>query len=140
LNDYGVCPDEVIGKKLGDFYINPEERDQFLSVLREKGEVKGYEAFLRAKDGSVVYVSTNAQFYRDKQGNILGIQGLTRDFTERKLMEEALRESESLSKSLIDYMQDAMIILDWTGPSFSPTWRRQRSLNSSGRKSSSVTI
>jgi len=34
--------------------------------------------------------------------------------------DEALRESESLSKSLIDYMHDAMIILDWDGSILSP--------------------
>jgi PAS domain S-box-containing protein len=112
---WGYAPDEVIGKKLGDFYINPEERDQFLSVLREKGEVKGYEAFLRAKDGSVVYVSTNAQFYRDKQGNILGIQGMTRDFTGRKLMEEALRESEELFRSYLEYAPDGVYMSDLEG-------------------------
>jgi signal transduction histidine kinase/ActR/RegA family two-component response regulator len=36
----------------------------------------------------VVWVSTNAQFYRDQQGEILGVQGISRDITEQKLAEE----------------------------------------------------
>jgi len=85
----GYAPDQVIGKKLAWFYVNPEDRGQFLSILREKEEVKEYETSLRAKNGSVVWVSTNAQFYRDEQGNILGVQGISRDITDRKLaMEE----------------------------------------------------
>jgi PAS domain S-box-containing protein len=84
----GYPPDQVIGKKLYEFYVNPEERDQFLAALRQKGEIKGYEVPLRAKDGSVVWVSTNAQFYRDQQGEILGVQGISRDITEQKLAEE----------------------------------------------------
>ncbi len=84
----GYPPDQVIGKKLYEFYVNPEERSQFLAALRQKGEIKGYEVPLRAKDGSVVWVSTNAQFYRDQQGEILGVQGISRDITEQKLAEE----------------------------------------------------
>ncbi|MCX5856115.1 MAG: PAS domain S-box protein [Deltaproteobacteria bacterium] len=91
----GYIPDEVIGKKkLIESYINPEERDQFLSILREKGEVKEFEAPLRAKDGAVVWVSTNAQFYRDKYGKTLGVQGISRDITNRKQAEKALTRTE----------------------------------------------
>ena len=90
----GYTPNEVTGKKLSEFYLNPEERDQFLSVLRSMGEVNEYEALVRTKDGSVVWVSTNAQFYRDKQGNILGVQGISRNITERKRAEDALTRSE----------------------------------------------
>ena len=48
-------------------------------------------------------------------GEAIGFRCIVRDITERKQAEEALRENESLSKSLIDYMHDAMIILDWDG-------------------------
>jgi PAS domain S-box-containing protein len=96
---FGYAPDQVIGKKLAGFYVNPEERNQFLSVLQEKGEVKGYEAPLRAKNGSAVWVSTNAQFYRDEQGNILGVQGISRDITDRKLaMEEKAKLQDHLQQ------------------------------------------
>jgi len=98
----GYIPDEIIGRKLDESYINPQERDQFLSVLREKGVAKGFEAALRAKDGSVVFVSTNAQFNRDKQGKILGIQGVSRNITERRRMEDTLRKSEASYRQLFD--------------------------------------
>ncbi|MCK9362570.1 MAG: transporter substrate-binding domain-containing protein [Syntrophales bacterium] len=94
---FGYVIEESLGKNLGDFYVNPGERDHFLSILREQGEVKGHEAPMRAKDGSTVWVSTNAQFYRDKQGNILGVQGIARDITERKRAEE---ENRSLKERL----------------------------------------
>ena len=94
---FGYAPDQVIGKRLAGFYVNPEDRNQFLSVLQEKGEVKGYEAPLRAKNGSVVWVSTNAQFYRDEHGNILGVQGISRDITDRKL---AMKEKAKLQDHL----------------------------------------
>ena len=90
----GYAPDEVLGKSLLEFYWDLKERGRFLSLLREKGEVEGFEAVLRAKDGALVWVSTNAQYYRDGQGNIIGVQGTARDITERKRVEEALTKSE----------------------------------------------
>jgi len=99
-------------RNLATFYINHEERDQFLAVLREKGEVKGYEAPLRAKDGSMVFVSTNAQFYRDKAGEILGIQGMTRDFTERKLMEKTCGKAKR--NTGVWWKTSVMSSMNWT--------------------------
>ena len=37
----GYPPDQVIGKKLYEFYVNPEERSQFLAALRQKEKSKG---------------------------------------------------------------------------------------------------
>jgi PAS domain S-box-containing protein len=98
----GYVPDQVIGKKLAEFNVNPGEQDRFLSVLRENGETKGYEAPLRAKDGSVVWVSTNARFYRDKQGKILGIQGISRDITERKRAQEEVVRHTTQTQAMLD--------------------------------------
>jgi len=103
---FGYVPDEVIGKKLIEYYANPEERNKFLTLLREKGEVKGFEAILRAKNGSLVWISTNAKFYRDEQGKILGVQGVSHDITKRKHAEEQLRQTlESLRKALSTTVQ-----------------------------------
>ena len=43
------------------------------------------------------------------------IQVLEKSESERKQAQDALRESESLFHSLIDYMHDAMLILNWDG-------------------------
>ncbi|MDD5724359.1 MAG: PAS domain S-box protein, partial [Syntrophales bacterium] len=89
----GYTPDEVIGRKTSELYIYPEARHHFVSTVREKGVVKGVEAVLRAKDGAEVWVSTHAHFYQDKQGKVLGVQGVTRDITNRKQAEEKLRQT-----------------------------------------------
>ena len=97
----GYLPDEVVGKKLSGFYVNPEEREKFLLLLREEEGIKEFEAPLRTKDGSVVIVSTNAQLYRDKRGNILGVRGISRDVTRRKQAEEKVQSTlESLRKAV----------------------------------------
>lgn len=88
----GYTPEEFFGQRLADHYIDPAARDVFLLTLREGGgEVTGYESPLRHKDGRVVWVLTNAHYVRDPDGRITGIEGTTRDITERRLADEQLR-------------------------------------------------
>ena len=45
------------------------------------------------KDGKVIFVENSATLLRDEQGNPTGILGVSRDITERKKMEDALKQS-----------------------------------------------
>ena len=47
--------------------------------------------FFTWRDGLTLWVSTTKMPLRDPKGNIIGTFGITRDITERKQMEEALR-------------------------------------------------
>jgi PAS domain S-box-containing protein len=91
----GYTTEEAIGLNLAeDGYLFPEERVTFLSKLQETGYVTNFEARLKRKDGSIFWASTNAHFIKDKAGNVLGVEGVTRDISELKAAEEALRKSE----------------------------------------------
>ena len=103
----GYTPDEVVGKKLSDLYRYSEDREIFLKNLQNSGgHVEQYEAIMRHKDGSDVWVSTNAHFLRDTDQNIIGVEGTGRNITAHKLSEEALirtrdqAEKASNAKSL----------------------------------------
>jgi PAS domain S-box-containing protein len=89
--------DELVGKKLADFYVHPEDRAEFLSELEGSGgQVIGYEAPLRHKDGHEVWVSTNAHYFYDDDGKVFGVEGTARDISDRKRVErEILRAKES---------------------------------------------
>jgi len=91
---FGYSPDEVRGKPLSGLYLHPEQREEFLAALREKGRMEGYEAEMIRKDGSVIWISTNAGVYRDENGNILGVQGVARDITAFKRVEKERQELE----------------------------------------------
>jgi len=85
----GFLPHEVVGMKLGDLYVEADGRDRFLAALQASGgEIKDYEAALRHRDGSIVWVSSNAQYVRDANGQVIGVEGTTRDITERRRSEE----------------------------------------------------
>jgi len=54
------------------------------------------------KDGHVAWVSTTKLPMRDSAGKIVGIMGISRDITERKMADEALRRSREEFKDLFD--------------------------------------
>jgi len=88
----GYTPEELLGTKLSRFFVDPEVNFKFLELLKEnKGVLNSYEMALSRKDGSVVWVSSNAQYCFDDVGNIIGVEGTTRDITERKQTEQHLR-------------------------------------------------
>jgi PAS domain S-box-containing protein len=113
----GYRREELIGKNILELKILPEKSlNKAARLLQANMEGKSTnmdEIELINKEGRLIPVEINTNVVqRMGQGVVLAFM---RDITERKRAEEALRESESLSKSLIDYMHDAVLILDWDG-------------------------
>ncbi len=95
----GYTVEEALGMKMAEeVYAYPEERQGFLEKLKKEGSIRNYEARLKRKDGSIWWASTNAHFYKDADGNLMGVEGITRDITDTKHAEAALKESEERFK------------------------------------------
>ena len=91
----GWTAEELLGRRLADLYVDPHGRDIFLNRLQAgSGRVTSYEAALHRKDGTEVWVETNAHYFRDENGQVCGVEGTVRNITERKRAEAALRDSE----------------------------------------------
>lgn len=105
----GYTTEEAIGINLAEQgYLFPEERATFLSKLQKTGCVTNFEARLKRKDGSIFWASTNAHFIKDKAGNVVGVEGVTRDISELKTAEEALRKSEERFRMAFHTSPDAI--------------------------------
>ena len=87
-------PKEMIGISAFSLYKNPEDRDSLKLELNKHGKVEDYEAEALKKDGSSFLVSLNSQFHFDYSGEIQGTEAFVRDITERKRVENSLRDSE----------------------------------------------
>ncbi len=81
---------------LNELYPNPQARDAFLQLLKEKGKLEYFEADLRAKDGKPVYVIENASAAFDSKDELTEIKGYLFDITERKLLEEQLHQAQKM--------------------------------------------
>jgi len=88
----GYTADEYIGRPITDFHADPEVIADILRRLSAGEELHGYEARLRARDGSIKHVLINSNVYRE-DGRFVHTRWFTRDITERT---RAAHERESL--------------------------------------------
>ncbi|WP_243311448.1 PAS domain S-box protein [Fundidesulfovibrio agrisoli] len=118
-------PEELISELTdlrSQLYIDPQDRDHLLTELRERGRVTGFETRFRRKDGGVRWINTAARQVRDESGEVLYIEGLNIDITERKnaeaavrMIEQSLGESEERFRRTFDQspIGAALLDLDW---------------------------
>jgi PAS domain S-box-containing protein len=93
---------DLIGKNSFDL-IAPEEREKALAGMEdllEKGYLKGREYHIATKDGSKIPVDMSVSIMKDADGKPIGFVGITRDITERKKMEDALKRQRDIAITL----------------------------------------
>ena len=85
-------------------YADPGRRLQFLSLLHEHGEVRGFEFQVRQQNGEISWLAMDARLHRrsdaHKDGQQL-IDGFAMDITTRKKAELALQESEQRHRTYL---------------------------------------
>jgi PAS domain S-box-containing protein len=101
-------------------WMDPEERARFIQLIEERGFVRGFECRHKRKDGAPIWVSLSARKVSNSHGKTLWYDGFLEDITERRRVEEQLRESEEkfatafrlspASASLIDLEDGARFI------------------------------
>ena len=109
---------ELIGKSLFDIYTDPNERDEFIKLILDRGMLNDYEINLKDKDGSQHPCSITTLLIRDHQSIPVGLIGSMRDISERKRAEEALLESEEKYRQLFNNESDAVMIFDANSKQF----------------------
>lgn len=82
-----------------ELYFQPEDRESI--TLLEKYEEMGVFR-LKKKDGSEIWVEDHGWYIMGDDGEILFHEGIMRDFTERRMAEQALKESEERFKMLYE--------------------------------------
>lgn len=103
---YGYEPEEMLDRSFTDFEP-PEQQTKDLELfsgLLNGESVFQYESTQLAKDGRLIYLMFNAIALYDEQGNVMGAIGTASDITKRKQTEEALRNSESMLRQIINTM------------------------------------
>ncbi|HLE88239.1 MAG TPA: PAS domain S-box protein [Candidatus Brocadiaceae bacterium] len=100
--------EEVIGTKVKDIYVNPDDRRKLVEKLSKEGVWKGFVSFCKRKSGERFYTERTSSLVTDDKGKPIRIEGIFRDITERKKLEEELQESERHYKQLLNSLKDGI--------------------------------
>lgn len=94
----GYTEAEIVGRSFQEFYL-PEDREKGLPMkLLEKARTTGkavHEGWRRRKDGSAFWGSILLTALHNEAGRVIGFSKVTRDLTEKKLVEDKLQENLS---------------------------------------------
>lgn len=100
---FGYTAEEMLGRPVWDF-VPPDEIESMKQALRMRrlGVPGHYEREWVRKDGTSFWCFTSASPLFSPEGAFVGSFGMFTDITERRHMEETLRESEAKFRAIID--------------------------------------
>jgi len=114
----GYEPAEIIGRTPFDV-MSPEEAKRvgaiFQTAVLDKKPLGRVENLTRHKDGRLIVLETSGIPFFDEHGRLSGYRGIDRDITERKRVEEALRESEQKFRLFVEQSSDGLVFTDEHG-------------------------
>jgi PAS domain S-box-containing protein len=115
----GYKADEIIGQHFSRFYTEEDRQaggpQQALAIAVAEGKYET-EGWRVRQDGSRFWASVVIDPIHDEDGNLFGFAKITRDITDRKAAEAALRQSQEQFRLLVQGVTDyAIFMLDPTG-------------------------
>jgi PAS domain S-box-containing protein len=95
---YGYAPAEAIGRNIS--FLLPADRvreeEEILKRIARGEQVDHFETTRLRKDGNLIHVSVTISPIRDSSRHIVGASHVARDITERREMEEQIRQLQRL--------------------------------------------
>jgi len=127
----GYEPGDMVGRSVFDFYFS-EDVDHKRQVLtrREQGVREQLEERLRRRDGSELWVQMSATPVVREDCEFDGAFAMVCDITERKLAEEAIKESEQRFRLVAD---SAPVMIWMSGLDKRPTYFNRPWLDFTGQ-------
>jgi PAS domain S-box-containing protein len=113
---FGIPSDDTFGQ-VGDFYryVHPEDREEVENAFADaRQRRKPFIAEFRVVrvDGATRWVASRGEFDKEGRAGARRMRGMAVDITERKVIQERLKESQNRLESIIQSAMDAVIAID----------------------------
>ncbi|MGE0268444.1 MAG: diguanylate cyclase [Candidatus Omnitrophota bacterium] len=97
---------ETAGMNLDDTFSDFERnKKKFLEQLNESKAVYDYTFKYKKSDGTIAILSTSANHVFNDRGQIIGVQGVIMDITEKFHLEETVRTEKKKLELLLDFFE-----------------------------------
>jgi len=73
-------------------YVDPTRREEFMRIIKARGEISGFESQVYRRNGDVIWISENARAVFDAAGDVLHYEGTVEDVTERRLYQARIEQ------------------------------------------------
>ena len=95
---YGWTASDTLGRALSDFLVGPDLREQGEEIVRSvlAGESWTGDFRVMRRDGTSFVAHVTDSPIKDESGTVVGIIGISMDSTERRLLEEQLRQAQKM--------------------------------------------
>lgn len=110
----GYSEAEIVGKHFSTFYTEDDiKRSHPQRELRVAAEVGRFEeeGWRVRKDGTTFWANVITTRVSDADGKVIGFAKVTRDLSEKRIVEEKLRDSEERFRLMVDGVRDYAIFL-----------------------------
>ncbi len=108
-------PEAIRGKTDFDFFTEEHARPAFddeQEIIRTGKPIVGKLEKETHRDGRISWALTTKMPWRDRQGNIIGIFGISKDVTTLKQAEDKLANERELLRTLLDNIPDRIYFKD----------------------------
>ncbi|MCK5187978.1 MAG: PAS domain S-box protein, partial [Deltaproteobacteria bacterium] len=141
-NMMGYTVDEWVGSRLSQ---HASTKEFFKMAKKALYAIKNYKEFkhinfnvvMLRKDGTEIPVEITAKLLLNKKGLPIGLQGTTREVTERKQAEEALRRAHENTKEILDKVPFSVIVI---GKDRNIKWLNDSALKMAGVENADIIL
>jgi len=111
---FGRSQAEFIGTSPYDYFPKEDAEQRLKTVYGVFATGKGSEiaVHVRTNEGKDRYFLTMADPIKDESGKVLWVSCISKDITERRMAEDALRQSEEKYRLLAEHMTDTIWLMD----------------------------
>ncbi len=105
----GITDYEIFDKEKADAFVFQDKE-----IIESRKPIHN-DLWITYPNGRKILVDTLKTPYLGPDGSLIGILGISRDITERKLAEEMLQNERTLFRTIIDLIPDAVYVKDIEG-------------------------